>query len=212
MLTSEWACSSEWERLQAHGLLAVEQKNLRMQLDRTGRGWEGAKSGAGHTHLRWTPWAPGTWQGAFSTGLSRWQLWQDPCNSGNAPDTTVSSCCAAKRPHRGDSHHVRHSHSRSSTISTNPFSSPLSGLMGPAQPLSLEQMVTTKQSPVAPRRHSPHFQAVRTEGQPEANLSTPQQGQLCFPVPLDQSVTVPSHLIKLQHVQKSLSNPDLYWN
>lgn len=65
------------------------------------------QAGTGHTHLHWMSWAPGTWRGAFSTVLSRWQLWQDPCNSGNVPDTTGSSCCAAERPRRADGHQVR---------------------------------------------------------------------------------------------------------
>lgn len=65
------------------------------------------RAGTSHTHLHWTSWAPGTWRGAFSTVLSQWQLWQDPCNSGNVPDTTGSSCCAAEGQCRGDSHQVR---------------------------------------------------------------------------------------------------------
>lgn len=62
------------------------------------------QAGTSHTHLHWTSWAPGTWRGAFSTVLAQWQLWRDPCNSGNVPDTTGSSCCAACR---GDGHQVR---------------------------------------------------------------------------------------------------------
>lgn len=103
-------------------------RTWRMQPGRTERGKPKAED---HTHLRWTSWAPGTWQGAFSTVLSQWQLWQDPCNSRNAPDTTGSSCCAAERPQRGDIHQVRPSPGPSNRLTGLLSLSPLAGWMRP---------------------------------------------------------------------------------
>lgn len=56
---------------------------------------------AADSYLRWISWALETWQEAFSIVLWLSQLWQDPCNSGNVPDTIESSCCATENPDRG---------------------------------------------------------------------------------------------------------------
>lgn len=138
-----------WSWLQVHGLLSAQHKNLK-----NATVWRRGKPQAGtsHTHLRWTSWAPGTWWGAFSTVLSRWQLWQDPCSSGNAPDTTGSSCCAAEGPPRGD---IAKSETArgSNTVIRAAFSPPLVGLMRPAQ------LYLSSNLPGAPQPHSSHQQA-----------------------------------------------------
>lgn len=148
------------------------------------------QAGTSHTHLHWTSWAPGTWRGAFSTVLSQWQLWRDPCNSGNVPGTTGSSCCAAEEPvTRSDS-------SADAILSTGYFLFPT--CLTP----SLKQRVTTKHAACCPP--APLF-TLASQGERRTSTSQSEGGQLRSPWLLVSLLAMGSNTAHAETICKSLS-------